>query len=470
MAVSYLATGITASSDTATPFANLSYTLPASTQTGDLLIAFYGGKPFGTVPSTPTDYTARSGGANGSTGMGAGTGSVYAVAFTKTHDGSESNPASTFSAQYSPGIRAMLAVRDSESATWAVTSCKGSDATATSTTYSATGDATLDFVPGDVVVVSLVHNDDSSGDSSFGLSIPGCTIQNLTKRLTGTLTTGTGNDGRMYVITAEIETGTASGAPVVTATTGSGDSDGQSVFLRLHPTTRAGAAALAGTADLAAEAQVVRQVDAAAALAGTAALTTAGTVTDLASAALAGTADLTAEAVVVGETGADLPATADLTAEADVPLRVPLSATASLTAAGLVIGNGGADLTATATLTAAGLVTDTADGLLIAAAGMTAAAAVATSTTADLTAEAAVTAGAQVVVVGESDLSATAALTAGIVVRRPVETTIVAGSLPYPPDEPRTVTTQVSVTAGSVPYPPDEPALSGAVTVTVIAT
>lgn len=35
MAISYLATGITASSDTATPFANLSYTLPASTQTGD---------------------------------------------------------------------------------------------------------------------------------------------------------------------------------------------------------------------------------------------------------------------------------------------------------------------------------------------------------------------------------------------------------------------------------------------------
>lgn len=240
MAISYIATGITAGADTATPFANISYTLPASTQTGDLLIAFYGGKPYNTVPSTPTDYTARSGGANGTTAMGSGAGSVYAVAFTKAHDGSESNPVSTFSAQYSPGIGAMLAVRDSvigANSVWSIASCKGSDATSTDTTYSATGDATLGYTVGDIVVALLVHNDDSSSSSSFGLSIPGCTLQNVTQRLTGTLTTGGGNDGRMYVVTAEVATGTASGAPVATATTGSGDSDGQSVFLLVRQTS-----------------------------------------------------------------------------------------------------------------------------------------------------------------------------------------------------------------------------------------
>lgn len=233
MPVSFLATGITASSDTYTPFANLAYALPTGHTTGDLLIACYGGKPYDTTPSTPADYTERAGGANGTTGMGAGSGSVYAVAFTKTHDGSESNPASTFSAQYSPGIRAMLAIRSAGS-TWTVTSCKGSDATATSTTFSATGDADLGYAAGDIVVVLLAHNDDSSSDSSFAITIAGCTVADVTQRLTGTLTTSTGNDGRMYVLTARIVSGTSSAAPVVTATTGSGDSDGQAVFLRVQ--------------------------------------------------------------------------------------------------------------------------------------------------------------------------------------------------------------------------------------------
>ena len=71
MAVTWTATGITASSDTTSPFANLSYTLPTGHTTNDLLIAFYGGKPYNTVPSTPTDYAPQSGGANGSTAMGA---------------------------------------------------------------------------------------------------------------------------------------------------------------------------------------------------------------------------------------------------------------------------------------------------------------------------------------------------------------------------------------------------------------
>ena len=39
------ATGITASADTASPFANRAYTLPTGHATDDLLIAFYGGKP-----------------------------------------------------------------------------------------------------------------------------------------------------------------------------------------------------------------------------------------------------------------------------------------------------------------------------------------------------------------------------------------------------------------------------------------
>lgn len=250
MAVQFIATGITATADVATPFANQSYTLPTGHAAKDLLIAFYGGKPYGTVPSTPADWTAQSGGANGTTDMGVGTGSVYAVAFTKVHDGSESNPASTFSAQYSPAVRAALLIRDhdSMSTNWTVTSTKGSDSTATGTGFSAAGASNLSYTTGDIVVVLLVHNDDSSADSSIGVSIPGCTVGTVTQRLTGTLETGTGNDARMYVATAEITAGTSSDVPTVTATTGSGDSDGQAVFLRVQRPTRDAATSTLGDA------------------------------------------------------------------------------------------------------------------------------------------------------------------------------------------------------------------------------
>jgi hypothetical protein len=240
--LTFLPTGITAGADTNSPYAGRTYTLPSGTTSGDLLVGFYGGKPYDTVPSIPSGYTAQSGGANGTTANGNGSGSVYAVAFTKTHSGSESDPSSTMAAGYSPAITAMLAIQPDSAVTWAVTSTKGSDSAATGTNFSATGESTLDYTTGDVVVVQIVHNDDSSGDSGFRLSIPGCVVSTPIQRLTGTLTTSTGNDGRMYVLTAGIISGTATGAPTVTATTGSGDSDGQAVFLRASGASYAPAA------------------------------------------------------------------------------------------------------------------------------------------------------------------------------------------------------------------------------------
>jgi hypothetical protein len=71
-------TDIAAASDTSSPYGNLTYSLPANTQTGDLLIALYGGKPYNTVPSTPADWSARSGGANGTNDGSGATDVVFA--------------------------------------------------------------------------------------------------------------------------------------------------------------------------------------------------------------------------------------------------------------------------------------------------------------------------------------------------------------------------------------------------------
>lgn len=240
------ATGLTAGTSTA-----ITWTMITGEQANDLLIACYGGKPYNATFSTPpSGYTARSGGANGTTANGVGAGSVYAIAYTKVAaSASEANPTGTLNTAPSPSMVAMLGLQSTNAGNgWTIESTNGSDATATGTTFSATGAATLAYTAGDWVVVLLVHNDDSSSDSAFGITVPGCTVGTVTQRLTGTLTTATGNDGRMYVVTAEITGGTATGAPTITATTGSGDADGQAVFLRVEEPPAASVDAVVATA------------------------------------------------------------------------------------------------------------------------------------------------------------------------------------------------------------------------------
>lgn len=237
MTISFVsATGLTSATDTASPFANIGFTLPSGTQSGDLLLAFYGGKPFGTIPNAPVSgvsYSSTSATNNGTTATGAGSGSVYASIWYKIHTGTEGNPSSTVGAQYTPAMSAMIAMRSTISSSWGIESTTATDATNTGTSYSATAATTLRFSPNDWIVVSYVHNDDSSTDTTFGISIPGCTVDSITQRLTGTLETATGDDGRMYVVTARIVSGIATGAATVSCTTGNNDSDGASVILRV---------------------------------------------------------------------------------------------------------------------------------------------------------------------------------------------------------------------------------------------
>lgn len=232
MTISFVsATGLTATTDTAAPFADITFTLPANITTDDILIAVYGGKPFGTAPGDPSAYTATSGIANGNTGSGIGSGSVYAEMWYKTSGASETNPTSTMPAAYNIAMTAMLALRKTIPGSWTIQSTTAIDATSAGTSYSATAASTLRFSPGDWVVVSYVHNDDSSNSTLFSISIPGCTLDSVTQRLTGTLTTATGDDGRMYVATTRVISGVATGAATVSCQTGNNDSDGASIIL-----------------------------------------------------------------------------------------------------------------------------------------------------------------------------------------------------------------------------------------------
>lgn len=230
------ATADTAFIDTSAPWLDMTWTLPTGHTADDLLVLFAGGKPYDTgVPGVPSGYTDLGSGANGTTAVGAaGTGSVFSCARCKVHSGTEYTPSATMSGATNPVLRFAIALYCDDPATWDVDSCHGSDATETGTAYSATGDATLDFQTGDWVVASFYSNDDQGGASGLTVTIPGCTLGTVSTLTSNA--TSSGQDGRGYIIAAEITAGTASGAPVVSCTTSTGESGGQSTILRVRAT------------------------------------------------------------------------------------------------------------------------------------------------------------------------------------------------------------------------------------------
>ena len=225
------ATGLTAGADTTAAFADRTATLPTGHSSGDLLILFAGGKPYTTDGSAPTsgEYTSLVNITSGTTGMGAGTGSVRLQVFHKTHDGSEAAPAQTFSAQYSPWMQAMAAASKTNAGSWTV---EASTVTAETTSVNVTGGTTLNFETGDHVIVAILHRDDDATHASSSVTIPGCSLGTLTELLT-TNVTATGNDGALYVYQAEVTSGTASGAPQFTTTVGGSEGWVAVAFLRI---------------------------------------------------------------------------------------------------------------------------------------------------------------------------------------------------------------------------------------------
>lgn len=236
MAITFrAATALTASTDIATPFANITWTLPTGAVANDLLIAGYAAKNFAAIPNGPTGYTLANAGANGTVATGVGAGSVYVAGYYKNHSGTESAPSSTMSFPYALAMRGMIALTKSTANAWGVAGTMGYDRDASGSTnaFDATGSNVLPYTTGDWIVAIVGHNDDSSSTTfaANALSVPGCVVGTSTQRLTGTLTTLTGDDGRMYIVTASITSGTATGLPRIIGTTGNNDSDGTVLFM-----------------------------------------------------------------------------------------------------------------------------------------------------------------------------------------------------------------------------------------------
>ena len=253
MTLSFVAVGNDVGlTDTAAPFANVTPTLPAGMAADDLILLGVPCKPFSTTPGTPTDYTQQATITNGSVANVADGGSIRETVFYKVHDGTEANPAITWPAAYDPTQPCIAGFHKTAAGAWTIESTTGTDATSGS--VSATGAATLNLVTGDWIVVCVACPTDVL-HTVPALSVPGCTLGTLTQRV-GDPNTTAGLDCSHYIYTAAVTAGTASGAPVFTAT-GTGNVGMVSVvFVRLAEP----AGAIALTVQDAAQAQTADNV------------------------------------------------------------------------------------------------------------------------------------------------------------------------------------------------------------------
>jgi hypothetical protein len=259
MPVAYVAAGAYSTSGATTP---ISLDVPAGVQEKDVLYALILTKP-GTATVTATDwvedYASPSLG-GGTVGTGTGPVALHVMKRVVPAGGVSSPVAFTIGNSPNSYMGRMLAYRyDPTGFTddqWAPPAGCTYSRTTASTAFGGTGDATLDFDPNDVLLfVSLSADDQSTNHDSTStyvstIAVPGVTLSGASNVL-GTGVTTTGGDSSMFVGRANVDSGTATGAPTVTIT-GSSSETGGGVFLRIRAVGTAGAATYQASGTIAA--------------------------------------------------------------------------------------------------------------------------------------------------------------------------------------------------------------------------
>lgn len=207
--------------------------MPTGRAADDLLLTPVTNKPYSVTPTTATSGWSQTGtGTNGTTASGTDTGSTRSTVFQKiATGGADAGPTFTLTGG-NTAVSKCYAFRKDAGDAWEIEYTSGGDATETGTTFSATGDNTLNITTGDWIAWAVSHPSDAIGGASQTVSVPGCT--GTTTLLGNTPTTSVGDDCAMYLGYWVCDSGTASGPPTFTMSTTSGKSGGTVSFVRLR--------------------------------------------------------------------------------------------------------------------------------------------------------------------------------------------------------------------------------------------
>lgn len=230
MAVSLVAVGAKSAGGTTT----VSIASPAGTAAGQQLLAFRAAWVSGVSFTDETDWTSL-GSLAGGTGSSADAHTGAIRGDRRLLSGSLAGPTvfdQTFSGGGSGCLGIMLSY-ENDGGTWDIVSATGDDSSH-GTNRSITASSSIDLAPGDVVVVAVEVDTDTSLASfaNQAITASGITFGSTTRHTSGA-GVGTGSDGNIEVFEATVSSGSGTVAPTLTFDTTTNQC-GPGLFVRLR--------------------------------------------------------------------------------------------------------------------------------------------------------------------------------------------------------------------------------------------
>jgi len=211
--------------------ANQTVTIPAGTVAGDLMVMFYGTKPYNDVPTINNSWTDGGAATDGTVAAGIDVGSMQARIFWKVHTGTETNPTVT---NASNNVSSVVIVSFSKDPAkdWDVLLGGGGDATA-GTGFSATTGNNITLAVNDWVASFVAIRSDAGTPGNFTTTATGITFGTFVPQPTTAISTQSGGDMAAHAGYNTITAGTAT-TPVTVASTLAAAHTGSMYLIRMR--------------------------------------------------------------------------------------------------------------------------------------------------------------------------------------------------------------------------------------------
>lgn len=165
---------------------------PSAPQAGDLMVMFYGTKPFGDSPAIDENWNDGGAETDGTINAGNDVGSMQARIFWKIHTGTENNPRVTNTTNNVSSAVIVVFSKD-PAKEWELEFGGGGDATA-GTAFSTTSTGTFSFQVDDVVAAFCAIRSDTGSPGVPTLSATGITFSAFDSEPDTAYTTTSGGD------------------------------------------------------------------------------------------------------------------------------------------------------------------------------------------------------------------------------------------------------------------------------------
>ena len=187
MAIGFRATGAYVATT-----ANQTVTIPAGTVAGDLMVMFYGTKPFNDVPTIDQGWTNAGAATDGTVAAGTDVGSMQSRIFWKVHTGTETNP-TVVNATNNVSSVVIVSFSKDPLKSWDLAFGGGGDATA-GTGFSASTPATINLAVNDWVASFVSIRSDAGSPGVFTTTATGITFGTFVSQPAAAFTTLSGGD------------------------------------------------------------------------------------------------------------------------------------------------------------------------------------------------------------------------------------------------------------------------------------